>query len=95
MLRKIDAKIQEIKNKKKVMLKGIKDEKKRKLYLENKLMNEAEILCTTLSTSGTDKVAKFGSFDFLIVDEACQASELSTLIPIMQGVPRVLLVGDQ
>ena len=32
--------------------------------------------------------------DYLIIDEACQAIELSTLIPFELGPKRVILVGD-
>lgn len=36
-----------------------------------------------------------GEFEYLIVDEACQAIEMSTLIPFALGAKRVVLVGDQ
>lgn len=36
-----------------------------------KIINEAEIICSTLSTAGTEKLIKFyDSFELLIVDEA-------------------------
>jgi senataxin len=35
------------------------------------------------------------TFDYLIVDEACQCIEPSTLIPFELGPKRVILVGDQ
>ena len=34
-------------------------------------------------------------FDYLIIDEACQCIEPSTLIPFELGPKRVILVGDQ
>lgn len=33
--------------------------------------------------------------DYLIIDEACQAIEPSSLIPFDLGPKRVILVGDQ
>ena len=33
--------------------------------------------------------------DYLIIDEACQAVETSTLIPFQLSPKRVILVGDQ
>jgi superfamily I DNA and/or RNA helicase len=46
--------------------------------------------------AGNEKleIAK-NSFDYLIVDEACQCIEPSTLIPFELAPKRVILVGDQ
>ena len=35
------------------------------------------------------------TFDYLIVDEACQCIEPSNLVPFELGPKRVILVGDQ
>jgi superfamily I DNA and/or RNA helicase len=35
-----------------------------------------------------------GVFDYLIVDEACQSVELTTLIPFTHEPNKVILVGD-
>jgi senataxin len=57
---------------------------------------KSQIVCCTLATAGLEKleVAK-DTFDYLIVDEACQCIEPSTLIPFELGPKRVILVGDQ
>jgi senataxin len=34
-------------------------------------------------------------FEYLVIDEACQCIEPSTLIPFEMGPKRVILVGDQ
>jgi len=36
-----------------------------------------------------------GKVEYLVIDEACQAVELSTLIPLDLNPGRVILVGDQ
>jgi len=35
------------------------------------------------------------SYSHLIIDEACQSTEVSTLIPFMHNVQKIILVGDQ
>jgi len=51
-------------------------------YVENSLILKSQLVCCTLSMSGIAKmnIAK-DLFDYLIVDEACQCVEPSTLIP--------------
>jgi len=45
--------------------------------------------------SGIDKLEILkGEFDYLIIDEACQCTEPSTLIPFSHSPKRVILVGD-
>lgn len=65
-------------------------------YAEASLILKSKILFTTLSMAGIDKfeVVK-NQVDYLIVDEACQATELSCLIPFELNPKRVILVGDQ
>jgi superfamily I DNA and/or RNA helicase len=46
--------------------------------------------------AGSAKLDAFvGSFEYLIVDEACQSTEMQTLIPLRLAPSRVILVGDQ
>jgi senataxin len=70
----------------------------RKAYvqIENKLIREAEIILTTLASSGNEKtMARVrGNIACLIVDEAAQATEANLLIGLQTGVGKVLLVGD-
>lgn len=65
-------------------------------YQENSLIHRAKIVMTTLAMSGTERleIAK-DKFEYLIIDEACQCIEPSTLIPFSLNPHRVILVGDQ
>ena len=63
--------------------------------VHEELIHRARIICTTLSTSTCSKLSGFlTSPDYLIVDEACQSTELQTLIAFMHNPKRVVLVGD-
>ena len=65
-------------------------------YQENHIIIKSKILCTTLSMSGIEKldIVK-NQVDYLIIDEACQAIEPSTLVPFELGPKRIIMVGDQ
>ena len=65
-------------------------------YAENSLILKSKILFTTLSMAGIEKFELIRDLvDYLIVDEACQATELSCLIPLDLNPKHVILVGDQ
>lgn len=55
--------------------------------IEDSLLRSAEIVLTTLSSSGNDKIDKIrGEIACLIVDEAAQATEPNLLIALQTGV---------
>ncbi|KAH7281053.1 hypothetical protein KP509_36G027600 [Ceratopteris richardii] len=59
------------------------------------IMNEAAIVCSTLSFSGSGVFHRMNrGFDVVIIDEAAQAVEPSTLVPLAHGCKQVFLVGD-
>ncbi|MCK8816143.1 IGHMBP2 family helicase [Natroniella sulfidigena] len=58
----------------------------------NRLIEEADVVCTTNSTAGSEVLAGEG-FDLLVVDEATQATEPSVLIPLIKS-DKVILAGD-
>lgn len=59
------------------------------------VLNDASIVCTTLSCAGYSMFSQLDrGFDTVLVDEAAQAVEVSTLIPLKYGCQRVILVGD-
>eukprot|EP01132_Coremiostelium_polycephalum_P006087 gene6087-7585_t len=59
------------------------------------ILDEADIVATTLSFSGSSLLNKMGGgFDIVIIDEAAQAVETSTLIPIQHQCKKIVLVGD-
>ena len=59
------------------------------------VLRDAQIVCTTLSVAGSHDLKLFkGRFETVIIDEASQCIELSTLIPLQMGCSRLILVGD-
>lgn len=59
------------------------------------VLAESDIICSTLSGSAHDVLATLGiSFDTVIIDEACQCTELSSIIPLRYGCQRCIMVGD-
>lgn len=57
------------------------------------LLRNASIVCTTLSSSGSEALT-VEKFNLLIIDEACQATEISSIIPLKFSPDKVILVGD-
>jgi senataxin len=60
--------------------------------LRTKVLNDAQVVCTTLSSAGMELLSKM-QFPFVIIDEACQSVELSALIPLQYGCQNCVLVG--
>ena len=56
-------------------------------------MEKAQVICTTCSTSADSRLDGI-KFTTVLIDEATQATEPETLIPIMHGCENVILVGD-
>ncbi|XP_062409421.1 probable helicase senataxin [Sardina pilchardus] len=73
-----------------------------KYNMQRVILQEANVICCTLSTSGgVDLRAAFPShlqdhtpFNCVIIDEAGQAKETETLIPLLFRCPSLVLVGD-
>ncbi|KAG9013563.1 DEAD-box type RNA helicase [Tulasnella sp. 427] len=63
------------------------DASRRKFRQE--VLREADILCSTLSGSGHDTLEEF-DFETVIIDEAAQSVELSSLIPLKYRYPQQL-----
>ena len=63
---------------------------------KERVLSGAQIIACTLSGASSVDLATLGGrgFDLLIVDEACQACETSTLLPFVHRVRRAVLVGD-
>ena len=57
------------------------------------VLQEADVICATLSGSGHEILDRF-EFETIIIDEAAQAIELSSLIPLKYKCNRCILVGD-
>lgn len=59
------------------------------------VLSLARIIFSTLAMAGSrDMVGCPEDFDTVLVDEACQGVELSTLIPLKLGCRRLILIGD-
>ena len=60
------------------------------------ILEEANIVCTTMAFSGGSNFARLvRKFDVVVVDEAAQAVEPSVLVPLAHGgAKQVFLVGD-
>ena len=59
---------------------------------EGQILYEADIICTTLSGSGHKSLSPF-LFETVIIDEAAQSIELSSLIPLKYRCTQCILVG--
>ncbi|KAL8114930.1 hypothetical protein AgCh_021673 [Apium graveolens] len=63
--------------------------------IRDSIFDEAAIVFSTLSFSGSSLFSKLNStFDVVIIDEAAQAIEAATLVPLANGCKQVFLVGD-
>ncbi|KAL9681514.1 hypothetical protein QQ045_013299 [Rhodiola kirilowii] len=58
------------------------------------ILDEAAIVFSTLGSSGAAVNKLNGAFDVVIIDEAAQAVEPSSLVPLVNGCKQVILVGD-
>jgi senataxin len=57
------------------------------------VLQEADVICSTLAGAGHDILEQFDSFEMVVIDEAAQAIELSTLIPLKYKCKRCVMVG--
>ncbi|WP_048103798.1 IGHMBP2 family helicase [Aciduliprofundum sp. MAR08-339] len=57
-----------------------------------RVLDNADVICTTNSTAGGEMLRDL-KFDFVVIDEATQAVEPSCLIPMLKGT-RILMAGD-
>ncbi|MCI4386844.1 hypothetical protein PGIGA_G00067390 [Pangasianodon gigas] len=78
----------------------IKEFRSKRLEVQSRLLLEAHVICCTLSTSGggllESAFRRLGHepFNCVIVDEAGQAKETETLIPLLYRCQTLILVGD-
>jgi len=62
--------------------------------LETSIIDAAHLVFTTLNSAGSASLANGGRFSVVVTDEAAQAIEPSTLIPLQLGAVNCVLVGD-
>ncbi|KAJ3119949.1 DEAD-box type RNA helicase, partial [Nowakowskiella sp. JEL0407] len=60
------------------------------------IMKEANVVLCTLNSAGSDALASLENLEFpiVIVDEACQSIEISSVIPLRYGAKKCIMVGD-
>ncbi|KAF9077696.1 SEN1 N terminal-domain-containing protein [Rhodocollybia butyracea] len=59
----------------------------------DEVLREADVICSTLSGTGHENLEQY-DFEMVIIDEAAQAIELSSLIPLKYRCNRCVMVGD-
>ncbi|PCH40128.1 helicase sen1 [Wolfiporia cocos MD-104 SS10] len=57
------------------------------------VLQEADVICSTLSGAAYEYLEQF-DFELIVIDEAAQAIELSSLIPLKYRCTRCVMVGD-
>ena len=71
------------------------DKRYQKSSFEHDVLVSIPILCTTLNNAGNERLKKAKlSYEYLIIDEASQCVEPSSLIPLCHDVKKLILVGD-
>lgn len=58
------------------------------------MLNSTHIVLTTLGSAGGRAVKFANKFEVIVVDEAAQSSEMSTLLALQLGSAHAILVGD-
>ena len=76
-------------------LKLYADRRYQKSIYEHDILISTQILCTTLNNAGNERLKKANlGYEYLIIDEASQCVEPSSLIPLCHEVKKLILVGD-
>ena len=87
--------LNELKSNRHNLLLSLQDIKMTRKNYEYDLLSKTRILCTTLNSSGSERIKKMHiNFDYLVIDEACQCVEPSALIPLCHQVKKLIMVGD-
>ena len=60
----------------------------------NGVLRRAEVICATCAGAGSDILERY-SFAACLIDEATQATEPATVVPITKGCKQIVLIGDQ
>lgn len=68
------------------------DATRRRLRYE--VLAEADVICSTLSGAGHEQLEQF-EFSMVVIDEAAQSIELSSLIPLKYRCEKCIMVGGE
>src|SRR5579862_4957340 len=89
---RIGAQLDEMREKRLAL---VRDRDVSRRQITDAILDEADVICATLSGSGHEQLAKMKvNFETVIIDEAAQSIELAALIPLKYGCQRCILVGD-
>lgn len=66
---------------------------KLKKKIEHQIIEKANVICCTCIGAGAN-ILSFIKFGSVLIDEAAQATEPESLVPIIKGIEKVVLVGD-
>jgi hypothetical protein len=58
------------------------------------ILRNVQVVACTCSVAGSQQLEDAGTFRMVIIDEATQATEPATLVPLMRGAECVVLAGD-
>ena len=61
--------------------------------IEKNLVYEADIVCCSIAISGKKNLIKF-DFKYVIIDEASQADQMTSLVPLIHHPSKIVLLGD-
>ena len=67
--------------------------KELKQKAEEEILKNADVVCTTCVAAFDRRLRNF-KFKQVLIDEATQATEPESLIPILKGAKHIILVGD-
>jgi senataxin len=62
--------------------------------VRTEILHEADVICSTLSGAGHEALEQL-DFEMVIIDEAAQSIELSSLIPLKFRCQRCIMVGGE
>ena len=61
--------------------------------VEREILSAADVVCATNSGAGDPRLAEF-RFRQVLMDESTQATEPESLVPLVMGAKRVVMIGD-
>eukprot|EP00750_Incisomonas_marina_P003349 INCI13076.1.p1 GENE.INCI13076.1~~INCI13076.1.p1 ORF type:complete len:1039 (+),score=142.01 INCI13076.1:179-3295(+) len=70
-----------------------KQSKQEKHLAKMRVLNRAQVICATCIGAGSQVLDKM-RFAAVLIDEAGQATELATVVPLTRGCQQLVLVGD-
>jgi senataxin len=62
--------------------------------IRSEILLDADVICSTLSGAGQDILERL-EFEMIVIDEAAQSIELSSLIPLRHNCRRCIMVGGK